>query len=571
MAKIAPKYLAALLALLLLVPCFSPAAGAAFAPEEADYLVERWGMQEIPFTSQAAYADPFNDAELNVTFTGPGGITMVMPAFWDGGDTWKVRFAPPEEGLWRWETACSNPADAGLHGVSGTIGCAPYAGELEIYRRGFLKTEPGVRYLMYADGTPFFYLGDTHWSMPAEPFDTMFKTIVDERARQGFTVYQSEPIGAGYSLGGGLDETDLAGFADLDRRFDYIARAGMVHANAQLIFGSELFYGVRDGKYTQDYIRRLSRCWVARYGAYPVLWTTAQEVDDDMYYDRDGVGGQAIYTAADNPWKIVAETIGACDPYRHPLSAHQEYASMDPAHGMNASKSEFAKLPAHTWFAAQWSPSLTRSPDFALARDFWQNGGGKPVVNYEGRYENLWTKNFGARAQGWISFLNGMYGYGYGAVDMWLYQSAYDIDTTSSDGVDTITPADKAVPWTESLYFETAGQLGHMRRFLQDASWWELTPRFCRWRWFIPCWRANYSVASHGNDAYVAYFYNANRSTGLLRGLDKADYQAQWFSPRTGETLPLGAVRSRLGMYLIPRKPDQSDWVFYLYRTGQEG
>ena len=549
---------AALLAPALLATCFA-------VPARANETVERWRVHEIVFTSQAACTDPFNEVDLDVAFTGPDGIALVMPAFWDGGDTWKVRFAPTEVGLWQYESTCSNTADAGLHGITGAFDCVPYTGELEIYKRGFVQTKPGVKYMRYADGAPFFYLGDTHWSMLAEPFDTMFQTIVDTRVTQGFTVYQSEPIGAGYHLADGLAESDLPGFADLDRRFAYIAEAGLVHANAQLLFGSELFYGVQAGHYSEAYMKRLGRYWAARYAAYPVLWTTAQEVDDDMYYDQGGEGGQAVYNAAQNPWKTVAGAMAANDPYHHPLTAHQEYASMDLKHGMNVSKSEFTKLPAHSWFAAQWSPSLTLSPDFRLARNFWNSP--KPAMNYEGRYENLWTKNFGARAQGWTAYLNGMYGYGYGAIDIWLYQSQYDINTTSSDGIDTITPADKAVPWTESLYFDTPGQLAHMRRFLEDAEWWRLTPRFGCWRWFLPWIGTHYSLAAH-EDAVVAYFYNRTRSTGLLFGLDwQAAYTAEWFNPRNGESVPIEKLYKLLGMCWLPCKPDCGDWVVYLRRA----
>jgi len=525
-------------------------------PGEAGSGIERWRMHQISFNSEANYADPFNDVILDITFTGPGGAEMVMPAFWDGGGTWRVRFAPVELGEWNYITSCSNTEDAGLHNQSGSFTCVPYTGELEIYRRGFLKTEPGVRYLMYADGTPFFYLGDTHWSMPKEPFDAMFKTVVDARAAQGFTVYQSEPLGhpvnhgPGYDLRDGLDESDLAAFADLDRRFDYIAEAGLAHANAQLFFAVELAEHV----YEETYLRQLGRYWAARYGAYPVLWTTAQEADDDFY---------GVFTAEENPWKIVAEALAANDPYCHPLSAHQENTGHT-----SAGNSAFHKLEAHSWFAAQWSPALDSPPDFAVPKDYRQNGGGKPAVNYEGRYENLWTKNFGARAQGWLAFLNGMAGYGYGAIDIWLYESTYDADTTSRDGIDTITPEDKAAPWTESLYFETTEQLGYMRRFFEKIAWWELTPRFdCRRHWFVPWPRVNYSVASQGNESYVAYFYNRTKATGLLRGLDRqAGYQAEWFNPRSGETLPIGEARASLGIYRIPRKPDTNDWVLYVFK-----
>lgn len=550
------------MALLLCLPL------AALAAQD---IVERWRMHEIIFYSQGDYTAPLGDAVLDVTFIGPQGTVMVMPGFWDGGNIWKVRFAPTELGIWQYETSCSNTEDEGLHGRSGSFECVPYAGDLAIYRRGFIKSEPGTRYLTYADGTPFFYLGDTHWTMPKEPFEEMFKTIVNTRVAQGFTVYQSQPHcyqGESdfqeYNLRDGLDEGDLAGFADLDRRFAYIAEAGLVHANAHLFYVTELADSY--GSYPEDYLRRLSRYWVARYGAYPVLWFVAQEADNDYY---------GAFDAENNPWKTVADETGACDPYRHPLTVHQEAASMDKksAHGMNASKSAFGNLPAHTWWGVQWSPSLYKSPDFKLPMDFWDNGGMKPIINFEGRYDFFWTKHFGARAQGWISFLNGMYGYGYGAIDIWAYGgSGPDWEAAvNNDRRDKITPEDKSTSWTESLFFETADQMGHMRRFFESLEWWELEPRFSNRKWFIPWWctpwwATSYSVASQGNDVYVAYFYQDGRSTGMLRGLDRDTYTAAWFNPRTGETLPFKDKWPLLGIYKIPCKPDREDWVFYLKR-----
>ena len=68
----------------------------------------------------------------------------------------------------------------------------------------------------------------------------MFKIIVDKRTEQGFTVYQSEPIGAAYDLSDGLTSRTFSWIKDLDKRFKYIADRGLVHANAQLFFASEL-------------------------------------------------------------------------------------------------------------------------------------------------------------------------------------------------------------------------------------------------------------------------------------------------------------------------------------------
>ena len=61
----------------------------------------------------------------------------------------------------------------------------------------------------------------------------MVETICEKRVSQGFTVYQSEPIGAKFDFTNGITEEDMAGLADYDEKFRIIAENGFVHANAQ--------------------------------------------------------------------------------------------------------------------------------------------------------------------------------------------------------------------------------------------------------------------------------------------------------------------------------------------------
>jgi hypothetical protein len=492
------------------------------------------------------------DFDFEAEFTSENGTKLTVPGFWDGENVWKIRFAPTEPGKWTYATKFADTSDAGLHNVQGEVNCVEYQGELEIYRRGFVKAEPGSRYFTYADGTPFFYLGDTHWSMPSEPFDTMFVSIVDDRAAKGFTVYQSEPLGAKYNLAGGLGGQALEGFRDLDKRFQYIADAGLVHANAQLFFASEL--GWNREAYSDEYIAKLARCWVARYGAYPVMWTTAQECDKDFYYGRDN----PWFDAETNPWKIVFDAIYRYDPYSHPQTAHQENTS-----STRVKNSSFKDLPGHGWFGAQWSPQLNGQLDFNVPKEYWESG--KTTVNYEGRYENLWTKEFGARVQGWTAYLNGMFGYGYGAVDIWLYNSAYDVDTTSNDGIDTITPGDKAIKWEESMNFAASVQMGHMKSFFEALEWWKLEPRFDGRDFFAPERPVFYSLATIGNDVIAIYFYNKkNTNTGTLNGLAGRDYVSVWFDPVSGAYGPEVTITPSEGSHAIGPKPDNGDWVFLI-------
>ena len=76
---------------------------------------------EITFHASRAHSDPFNQLDLDVVFTDPDGLQCRVPAFWDGGSTWKARYASGHAGVHRYRTECSDPSDKGLHGKTGTV------------------------------------------------------------------------------------------------------------------------------------------------------------------------------------------------------------------------------------------------------------------------------------------------------------------------------------------------------------------------------------------------------------------------------------------------------------------
>ena len=124
-----------------------------------NFTVERWNVVEIQLNAALHYSTPYIDVEdFTATFLSPTGMSMVMPGFWDGGQTWKIRFAPTLEGIWSYQTKAS---DANLNKQTGFITCTPYTGTLAIYQHGFLKPSANNRYLTYDDGKPFYWLGDT--------------------------------------------------------------------------------------------------------------------------------------------------------------------------------------------------------------------------------------------------------------------------------------------------------------------------------------------------------------------------------------------------------------------------
>jgi hypothetical protein len=173
------------------------------APAFAQPSPHVWELQEIELRAQKAYGNPYVDVECWVDLRGPGFERRVY-GFWDGGDLFRVRFVATTPGPWSWTSGSNQPADAGLNGKRGAFTARDWS-EVEKQqnsnRRGFLRPDPGGHALQYADGTPFFLLGDTWlgaatWRLPltgraaeagyqAAPGVT-FEQAVALRRRQGF-------------------------------------------------------------------------------------------------------------------------------------------------------------------------------------------------------------------------------------------------------------------------------------------------------------------------------------------------------------------------------------------------
>jgi hypothetical protein len=531
--------------------------------------VEQWNVMEIVLVSSKHYTNPFYEVELTATFTAADGRVIVRPAFWDGGDTFKIRFAPTTVGTWQMTTACSDASNSGLHAVTQTIVCRPYAGNLAIYKRGFLKVSDNKRYFVYDDGTPFFYLGDTHWLYIHERFGTsnvkgvasQFKYVVDKRVIQGFTVYQSEaiqhPHGQNTGAGGnhnakdeepycnfrdGFDEKDLAGFKNIDRKFKYIAAKGLVNANSSIVWA--LDPSEFPSVYTEEYMYKLSRYWTARYGAYPVLWTIAQEIDRNMYNHYDSV--------SINKWFAVGKAIHENDSYHHPLTAHMENTSVTMA-----DSSWWSKKPYHNWWGVQWQEGIN-TDIVSVGKSFWNCNETNPSVLYESAYEGFWTDAKGARGAGYKAFQNGLYGYGYGANGVW--NDLYSNDKTDY-GTDYEMPT-RFLSWYDGANLPGAKQLRHLKKFYTALEWWKLTPRFDDPLWSAFVDKSQCFLATDEQKTFIVYFANKVPSTGEIRNLSiEKTYTAKWYNTSNGIYTTIKTFKTNTGTWIVPDKPNSDDWI----------
>jgi len=141
--------------------------------------------------STKGYANPFTDVDLVAVVTPPAGPPLRVPAFWAGGGRWRFRYASPLTGRHAWRTECSDRDNAQLHEVSGQIEVTPNTEANPLYQHGPVRVAADQRHFVHADGTPFFWLGDTWWKNLCKRMTwDGFQELTADRAAKGFTVVQ---------------------------------------------------------------------------------------------------------------------------------------------------------------------------------------------------------------------------------------------------------------------------------------------------------------------------------------------------------------------------------------------
>lgn len=112
---------------------------------------EQWGLWEMSLKGPGD-GTPYLDVQLTAAFS-QGDHRIVVPGFYDGDGVYKLRFSPPTQGHWQYETRSNRPE---LDGKSGSFAAEPPAAEnhgpIQVFK---------TFYLRYADGTPYHQFGTT--------------------------------------------------------------------------------------------------------------------------------------------------------------------------------------------------------------------------------------------------------------------------------------------------------------------------------------------------------------------------------------------------------------------------
>jgi hypothetical protein len=115
---------------------------------------------EFLLAIEADYENPYNLQEISLEafFNGPNGTEMVVPGFWDGEESWRIRFTPSQVGEWTYAVAVTDKNGTSQK-TAGNFLVTPsdHHGWLQI--GNWVNPTYSSHFLVHHDGTPFYGIG----------------------------------------------------------------------------------------------------------------------------------------------------------------------------------------------------------------------------------------------------------------------------------------------------------------------------------------------------------------------------------------------------------------------------
>jgi len=287
----------------------------------------QWHEVDIAVDGPAT-ANPYCDVDAWAIFRHSDGDELRRPLFWDGGTTYRVRFASPKStGEWRWEIQARRPEHRFAVG-GGAITAVPAEGRHphRAVNRGFVRAHPGGRTFCHADGSPAFFVFDTAWAMPWRATIDEVEQYAADRQSKGFNAVllmsmqpdmnARGPSERGVDLGfdvafqdlpdGHLTEMNVGYFQYVDRIVDVLVGHGITPVLQPVFYG----FGWKGldpagAVIPPDEYARYCRYLVARYGARPAVYLPG----------ADGAGTEPQIEAG-------GREIHAWDAYGQPTGIH---------------------------------------------------------------------------------------------------------------------------------------------------------------------------------------------------------------------------------------------------------
>lgn len=508
--------------------------------------VSLWSVYEIELHTKHHYENPFLQAKVSATFTGPGKVKKTVKGFWNGGDTFCIRFTPMIPGKWRYRTSSKDP---GLNNKTGYFICTKTNKEVCGFRR---RDKDHPYHFIYDDGTHYFLFGTTYYAIISnvkghgswkEAIDGIhkiginkvrFKTCFIHGDKHGAHYPSSSPYGETH------DQLNINHFRLIDTIVQDLLQKGITADLILFSSGSQNF-----GTLQQD--ERYVRYMIHRYAAYPnVIWCLSNEWNytgkDKDYWNRLG-----MIIRKEDPWMNNKGNLRMLSTHQQTRIDFQFFDAAWPTFACiqyGVRNKGYKKTDKN-----EWKPSGGTKYHHG---DAWGNAGilfnwghDMPVVNDEYGYagepddesagDNITLTRKKHRQIMWGIYMAG----GYGSTgDKYFYKNPPGRPYFSAD-------------WH---YIAEYGDIKNLIDFFKKIPYWEMSSQ----NDLVQSGNRIYVLAKPG-DEYVIYAANGG---SFSLDLPSGNFIARLYDPRTGNEEFLKKVTGLKESSFIT--PENKDWVIDL-------
>jgi hypothetical protein len=519
--------------------------------------VEQWVPFEITLTSAKPFANGYTDVEVWAVFVNERQDSLTRPAFWDGGQAWKIRFASPDSiSTWRW-TTFSKVDDKGLAGKTGILKAIAYTGSNRLIAHGLPRMSQGKRNVVLADGTPFLVIGDTPWAIPFRATTDQVSVYAADRQAKGFNTALLMSVQPDRYAEGPDERNVPQGFArafedlpegHLNRLrpgyFQYLDSLIAILRDHEIVpVLQPVFHGFGwKGKTvlgtTADPAEyaRYCRYLVARYGAGPTFYLVS----------ADGTG-------LDPGVKPGGGEIEKWDAYHQPAGIHYNPADdyLAPwAQGDSSKCFHFNKsYQSDAWLDFQWAQTGHNGEHlYHKVERMYDNQPVKAALNGEPTYEGMGGGKHGLGwwqgEEAWNQLMHGgTMGVVYGAATLWQWK-------ITPDEAGWAEWTDQPLNWEDAMKMEGSKYPGYVSKAFAGFDFADMQRR-----WDLSDGKP--LLAKEGV-FYVSYLNEGGSIT--IKGVPKG-LPFYWFDPKTGEVKKEGVTEGETFT-----APDSSPWVLLVGR-----
>ena len=429
-----------------------------------------------------------------------------------------------------------------------------------------LKVSDNGRYLVFADGTPFFWLGDTAWELFHRLNREEANLYLEDRAKKGFTVIQAVALS---ELEGETRPNAYGEFPLIDKNpekpndkyfelVDYIVDKA---ASLGMFIGMLPTWGNywktnTDNKrrlFTVENARKYGEFLGKRYRDKPVVWILGGDNNPENEEEY------AIINA-------MAAGLRAGDKGSHLITFHPRGPGRSSDYFQSAGWLDF-NMYQSSHAAKGFDNGIFAELDRKLSPV-------KPTLDGEPRYENIMTgfyyrgnhpadrfTNYDARTAAYWSLLGGACGHTYGNNNIWQMWRKGEPNVIGAE-----------IPWYIAINHPGSFDMMNFRKFFETNDWYKLKPaqNLIIDGTMNGPGKIRAAIANDGS-FLVAYSPRGEAFTLNLDSLHYNHISETWFDPRYGTYFNIhNANTLSIKTYTPPTTGDCDDWVL-IVKTQKNG